>query len=164
MGRRPMINTSDVAEPQTTDIDLHASIPEQQVYDTLQEKNFAAVTNESMQSQNVQKYAKDLAFMEQIVTFVVQPGSKEDSPVLTLGVNGQNVHVTRGQPVRAARKFLNTLFSFTHEMETENYSDANGLINTRVKRKQQPAYPVSLLEDTPEGRNWFAANQRSYYV
>lgn len=164
MSRRPLINTADVAEPLQTDIDLHSSIPEQKVYDTLQDINFALVDDESMKSENIKKYAADLAFMDQMVTFVVQPGSKEDSPVLTLGVNGQNVHVTRGQPVRAARKFLNTLFSFTHEMETENYTDNNGLIQTRVKRKQQPAYPVSLLDDTPEGRNWFAANQRSYYV
>ncbi len=159
-----MINTSDVAENVTTPIDLHSDIPEQQVYDTLQEINFAAVTDESMQSQNVKKYSADLAFMEQMVTFVVQPGSKEEAPVLTLGVNGQNVHVVRGQPIRAARKFLNTLFSFTHEMETDNYTDNNGLIQTRVKRKQRPAYPVSLLDDTPEGRSWFAANQRAYYV
>jgi hypothetical protein len=159
-----MINTNDVAEPKNTNIDLHSSIPEQQVYATLQDLNFATVTDESLKDANIKKYARDLAFMEQKVTFVVQPGSKDESPVLTLGVNGQNVHVTRGQPVRAARKFLNTLFTFTHEMSTEQYVDENGLTQTKVKRKQQPAYPVSLLEDTQEGRNWFAANQRVYYV
>lgn len=164
MSRRPMINTNDVAEPKNTNIDLHSSIPEQQVYDTLQDLNFATVTDESMKDDNIKKYARDLAFMEEKVVFVVQPGSKDEAPVLTLGVNGQNVHVTRGQPVRAARKFLNTLFTFTHEMSTEQYVDANGLTQTRVKRMQQPAYPVSLLEDTQEGRNWFAANQRSYYA
>lgn len=159
-----MINTNDVAEPKNTNIDLHSSIPEQQVYDTLQDLNFATVTDESMKDANIKKYARDLAFMEEKVVFVVQPGSKDESPVLTLGVNGQNVHVTRGQPIKAARKFLNTLFTFTHEMATEQYEDSNGLKQTRVKKLQQPAYPVSLLEDTQEGRNWFAANQRSYYV
>lgn len=162
---RPMINTNDVAEQVNTEIDLHSSIPESQVYDTLADINFAAVTDESILSENVKKYARDLAFMEEKVTFVIQPGSKEDSPVLTLGVNGQNVHVTRGQPIRAARKFLNTLFTYTHEMETQQYADpATGLTQTRVLKKQQPAYPVSLLEDTPEGRNWFAAYQRVYYA
>ena len=102
--------------------------------------------------------------MEEMVTFVVQPGNEQDAPVLTLGVNGENVYVTRGQPIRAARKFLNTLFTFTHDMATEQYVDANGLIQTRVKRFQKPAYPVSVIEDTQEGRNWFAANQRAYYV
>jgi len=163
-GKRPMITTNDVAEPVNTDIDLHSSIPEQKVYDTLADINFAMVTDESMKDANIKKYAADLKFMEEMVSFVVQPGSKDEAPVLTLGVNGQNVHVTRGQPIRAARKFLNTLFTFTHEMSTEQYVDANGLTQTRVKRMQQPAYPVSLLEDTQEGRNWFAANQRSYYV
>jgi len=165
MPRRSMINTDSVAEQKTTEIDLNSNIPESQVYDTLQELNFAAVTNETMQSQNVQKYAKDLAFMEQQVTFVVQPGSKEDAHTLKLGVNGQNVDVVRGQPIRAARKFLNTLFSFTHEVETQQYIDpATGLTQTRLLKKQQPAYPVSLLDDTQEGRNWFASNQRSYYI
>lgn len=162
---RPMITTNDVAEPVNTNIDLHSNIPESQVYDTLAENNFAMVTDESLNDANVKKYARDLAFMEEKVTFVIQPGNKEDAPVLTLGVNGQNVHVTRGQPIRAARKFLNTLFTFTHEMETQQYVDpATGLTQTRVLKKQQPAYPVSVIEDTQEGRNWFAANQRVYYA
>ena len=163
-GKRPMITTNDVAEPVNTNIDLHSSIPETKVYDTLAESNFAMVTDESLKDANIKKYAQDLKFMEEMVTFVVQPGNEQDAPVLTLGVNGQNVHVTRGQPIRAARKFLNTLFTFTHDMATEQYVDANGLIQTRVKRFQKPAYPVSVIEDTQEGRNWFAANQRAYYV
>lgn len=165
MGRRPMINTNDVAEPVNTNIDLHSSIPESKVYDTLAENNFSVVTDATIESESIKKYAKDLSFMEEMVTFVIQPGSKEDAPVLTLGVNGQNIHAVRGQPVRAARKFLNTLFTFTHEMETQQYVDpVTGLTQTRVLKKQQPAYPVSLLDDTQEGRNWFASNQRSYYV
>lgn len=164
MSRRPMITTEDVAEGRQTDIDLHSSVAENQVYETLQENNFVAVTNESMQSENISKYANDLKFMEEQVTFVVQPGAKEEPPVLTLGVNGQTIHVRRGQKVRAARKFLNTLFTFTHSIETENYTDQDGLIQTRIKRTQQPAYPVALIEDTQEGRNWFAANQSVYYV
>lgn len=164
MSRRPMINTNDVAEPKNTNIDLHSNIPEQQVYDTLQDLNFAMVTDESLKDANIKKYARDLAFMEEMVTFVVQPGNEQDAPVLTLGVNGQNVHVTRGKPVRAARKFLNTLFTFTHDMSTKQYIDANGLTQTSVNRFQKPAYPVSVIEDTQEGRNWFAANQGAYFV
>ena len=95
-GKRPMITTNDVAEPVNTNIDLHSSIPETKVYDTLAESNFAMVTDESLKDANIKKYAQDLKFMEEMVTFIVQPGNEQDAPVLTLGVNGQNVHVTRG--------------------------------------------------------------------
>jgi len=161
---RPMINTNDVAEPVNTNIDLASTKSTDQVYKTLEDINLAIVTDESLASPTVSKHAKDLAFMEEQVTFIVNGGSKEDAPVLTLGVNGQNVNVVRGQPIRCARKFLNTLFTFTHEMSTEQYVDHNGLTQTRVGKRQQPAYPVSLMDDTIEGRNWFQQQQRMYYI
>ena len=160
MARRAMINTSDVAEPFNLNVDLHSDLSQEDIHETI-----AVVTNESMQSANVAKYARDLAFMEEKVVFTVHPGPKEEPPVITLGVNGDNVVVTRGVPIKCARKFLNTLFTMTHEMATEQYTDtATGLTQTRVLRRQQPAYSVSVLEDTPEGRNWFATQQRYFYA
>lgn len=161
---RPMIDTSDVAGEVNTGIDLASTKTTEQIHQTLEDINLAIVTDESLKSPSVDKYAKDLAFMEQKVTFVVAPGTKEEAPVITLGVNGQNVNVVRGQPIRCARKFLNTLFTFVHEMATDHYQDKDGLTQTRLVKRQVPAFQTSIMEDTPEGRSWFAQQQRQYYV
>lgn len=155
-----MINTSDVAEPFNLSADLHSDLSKEDIHETI-----AVVTNESMQSANVEKYARDLAFMEQNVRFIINPGSKEDPPVIILGVNGDAVKVTRGIPITCARKFLNTVFTTVHDMATEQYTDqATGLTQTRVLKRHHPAYSVSVLEDTPEGRNWFANQQQYFYA
>jgi hypothetical protein len=162
--QRPMINTNDVAETQNTNVDLSSTKTTEQIYQNLQDANFAIVTDESLQDPKVNKYAKDLAFMEQQVVFTVARGAKEDPPVIVLGVNGQSVAVERGKPIRCARKFLNTLFTSIHEMATEQYTDKDGLTQTKSIKTQSPAYSVSLMEDTPDGRDWFAQQQRMFYI
>ena len=162
--QRPMINTNDVAETQNTNVDLSSTKTTEQIYQNLQDANFAIVTDESLQDPKVNKYAKDLAFMEQQVVFTVARGAKEDPPVIVLGVNGQSVAVERGKPIRCARKFLNTLFTSIHEMATEQYTDKDGLTQTKSIKTQSPAYSVSLMEDTPEGRDWVAQQQRMFYI
>lgn len=159
-----MITTSDVADKVNTNIDLASTKTTEQIYKTLEENNFALVQDESLTSANISKYTKDLAFLEQKVTFTVGRGGPEDAPVITLGVNGDNVNVVRGKSIRCARKFLNVLIGSTHEMRTEQYQDGNGLIQTRINKKQNPAYHVSIDDDTLEGRNWFQNQQRLYYI
>lgn len=162
--QRPMINTNDVAETQNTNIDLSSTKTTEQVYKTLEDINLAIVTDESLQNPGLNKYAKDLAFMEQQVVFTVARGAKEDPPVIVLGVNGQTVAVERGKPIRCARKFLNTLFTSIHEMATQQFTDENGLTQTKAVKTQAPAYAISLMEDTPEGRDWVAQQQRMFYI
>lgn len=147
--QRPMINTSDVRGTESHIIDAHSSIPTDEI-------EIAVVTNEDINSDSIAKYARDLHFMEQEVTFILaNTNNKNDPNPIMVGVNGEERVIWRSQSYTLARKFLNTLFETVHEMGTQQYQDNNGVTQTRFVRTVSPAYSVTVMQDTPEGRKWF---------
>lgn len=147
--QRPMINTSDVRGTESHFIDAHSSIPTDEI-------EIAVVTNEDINSDSIAKYARDLRFMEEPVTFILaNTNNKNDPNPILVGVNGEERVIWRSQVYTLARKFLNTLFETVHEMSTQQYQDQNGVTQTRFVRTVSPAYSVSVMQDTPDGRKWF---------
>jgi len=158
MARRSMINTGDVADTYTVTTDLHSSIPTDEV-------EIAVVTGEDIHSENVQKSVKSEAFYNEKVVFTVARGSKEDSPFVELGVNGEKLIVERGVQTIGKRKFLNCLFTTQNDIKTEQYVDKrDGSEQTLIRKDVSPAYGVSLIRDSEEGRKWFETMQAAYYL
>lgn len=157
MKQRPMINTSDVIGTETSIIDAHSSIPTDEI-------ELAVVTNADINSEPIAKYARDLAFMEQKVTFILaNTNNKNDPNPILLGVNGEQKVVWRGKPYTMARKFLNTMFETISDYTTQQYRDEKGMDQTRFVRTVSPAFSISLMNDSPEGRLWFEKIQNATF-
>lgn len=158
MARRPMVTTADVADTYTATTDMHSSIATEDI-------EIAVVTGEDIHSKNVQDSIKSEAFYRENVVFTVARGSKEDSPYVELGVNGEKLIVERGVPTIGKRKFLNCLFTTQNDIKTEQYVDKrDGSEQTMIRKYVSPAYGVTLIKDTEDGRKWFEAMQAAYYI
>lgn len=102
---------------------------------------------------------KELAFMEEKVTFVVgeTPDRNAENPV-PVGVNGVIRFFTRGVEYTEARKFLNCLIKKQDSIDTKNYLDNDQIHQTKVVRTPALKYPISVISDPSNdfGRKWFA--------
>ncbi len=120
--------------------------------------DFAVVTEDTMNSKAIQEYARDLAFMEEKVTFSI---AHSDSPnaidPVECGVQGVKMQFKRGQHYTVARMFINALINICFNVETLNKKDPQtGLDITEVIRKPYQAYPISIHSDpSPYGMKWF---------
>lgn len=155
---RPKIQTTDVGmqDPVHVQLDLGTDADD-----------LAIVTEESMQSPHVKEYARELAFMEDEITFTIM---KSDAPnaidPVECAVNGVQKKFYRGMQYKAARKFLNALINVCFNVETVNRKDPNtGLDKTEVVRTPYTPYVISVMHDpSPIGAKWleFKMNGDTY--
>ncbi len=161
-GSRPQITTKDVAPTITNEVDLASTI----AFDDIERPDLAIVTEDSMDSPAIKKYAQDLAFMEQEVQFtVMKTADKTAADPLVVGVNGVNRVVKRGEIYKMPRKFLNAMISTFTDVNTHEYVDDNGLSQTRVETITTPALQIQILNDPAGqlGMEWFARAQHGTY-
>lgn len=154
---RPKITTEDVAPTINQSIDMSSSIATEDI----DHPNVDIVTDIDPNGQ----YIRDLDFMEEVVTFIVGKGGKFDPNPIIAGCNGQNLVIERGKPVKAKRKFLNTLINTVFSLDTQEYLDDNGLKQTKVETTHTPSLSIQLLVDPSgqKGMEWFANVQHGTY-
>lgn len=161
-GSRPQITTKDVAPTIVNDVDLASTI----ALGDIDRPDLAIATETSMDDPVTAKYAKDLAFMEQEVEFMLLPTQDKTAPnPIVVGVNGINRAVYRNQRYKLARKFLNAMISTLTDVNTHEYKDEKGLSQTRVETITTPSLQIQVLNDPAGqvGMEWFARAQHGTY-
>lgn len=155
---RPKITTEDVAPSIQNTIDLSSEIAKEDI-----DRPDLYVMEDTDHND---KYFKDLAFMEEVVTFSVgkTKDKNEPNPIIA-GCNGQSLVIERGKQIKAPRKFLNVLISQVFDIDTAEYIDQNGLKQTRLDTVHSPALPLQLYNDPSgqKGFDWFARAQQGMY-
>jgi len=145
---RPIITTNDGKIPESQEIDLSMNA---------EQPDLAIVTDESMNSPVVKQYARELAFMEDVLQVIV--GETEDpnaeNPVMA-GCNGETVKLYRGQQYSIKRKFVDSLIRTTFRVSTKHFKDSEGCDQTKMVKTPTRAYNISILEDPAGelGRRW----------
>lgn len=159
---RPQITTKDVAPTITNQVDLASTI----ALEDIDRPDLIIATQTSMNDPVTAKYAHDLAFMEQEVTFTVMktPDKSAPNPII-VGVNGPTKTIWRGEHYTMARKFLNAMISTFTDVDTHEYIDHQGLSQTRVETVTTPSLQIQILNDPAgaEGMAWFAKAQHGTY-
>jgi len=137
--KRPEITTDDGKIPEAQEIDLSMGG---------KEVDLAIVTDESMNSPAVKEYARELAFMEDVMQIIV--GESEDpnseNPV-TSGCNGQVIKLYRGQQYSIKRKFVDSLIRTTFRVSTKTFKDHDGCDQTKMVKTPTRAYNINILHD-----------------
>jgi hypothetical protein len=159
---RPKITTQDVAPTINHDIDLSSNI----ATDDIERPDLAIATETSMTDPVTRKYVRDLAFMEEIVEFVVAKthDKNEPNPIIA-GVNGIPKVIERGVRYKLPRKFLNALINTVTDTNTHEYLDQDGLKQTRIETITSPSLQIQLISDPSgqSGMQWFAQAQHGAY-
>lgn len=159
MKQRSMIDTSDVAPTLQRSMDM----PSTTATEDLDRDQIHVATDMDPND----KYIRDLAFMEEKVTFIVAKtrDKNEPNPIIA-GCNGQSVVVERGKPIKEARKFLNSLINTTMDIDTYEYTDNDGLKQTRIETLHSPALQIQLIADPSgeRGMSWFTRSQHGEYA
>lgn len=147
----PSHNSSDFEGPGNFQIDLSSTL------DEIERPDIAVVTDADLHSPHVLEYAKDLAFMEDMLTIQVAESTDPNEPnPVSCGVNGVTKLFTRGEVYKVARKFVDALVKTSFRTETIQFKDANGIDQTKIK--QIPIHNVTVqIFDDPAGevgRRW----------
>lgn len=161
-GSRPQITTKDVAPTIVKNVDLASNI----ALEDIDRPDLAIATETSMDDPVTAKYAKDLAFMEQEVEFILHPTQDKTAPnPIVVGVNGINRVIYRNQRYKLARKFINAMISTVTDVNTHEYKDGQGLSQTRVETITTPSLQIQVLNDPAGavGMEWFARAQHGTY-
>ena len=146
--KRPKINTNELELSPEQTIDLASSI---------EKPEMAIVTDESVNSPQMQEYLKELEFMRQEVEFLVTPSDDPNAPnPVPCGVNGVIHFLKRGQTYKLPRMFLNALINPSFTVHTRTYKDAEGLDQTEIKKIPVNTVNVSIVNDPAGmlGHNW----------
>jgi len=153
---RAKITTQDIDENDTQTVSETAT-------DEIIRDDIAVVTGEGMQSKDVQEYVKDMAFMNQKVTFMIGETTDPNAvnPVQA-GINGTIRSFMRGVEYTEKRCFLDALIVRENTVSTNQYRDIEGIDQTRIDKKPVLRFPISIINDPAgaTGARWFkfAAN------
>jgi hypothetical protein len=152
MRKKADIRTSDVEGPKGSTVDLSSGIEQ------IERPDLITVTDDTMQSPHVKEYARDLAFMEDILTIMVGESTdpNADNPVLC-SVNGEKRSLMRGVEYKLHRKFVDSLIKREDRIKTVNFRDPENVDQTRVDKIPALRYPLSIISDPAGevGRRWF---------
>lgn len=160
--RRPSITSEDADGKENFSINADSSI----ATDDIDRPDLAIVTDESMQSPTVSEYIKDLQFMEDVLTIIVNevPDKNAENPV-PAAVNGVTKFFKRGQEYRVERKFVDSLIRSEASVKTTQFKDDQNLDQTKIEVSHSLKYPISIIHDPadekrhpsgqPLGRAWF---------
>lgn len=142
MAAKNAINTNevDLQDPLFNDLNLDGDLPD-----------LAIVTEDDMKSRRIAEYARDLAFMEDMVTFTIAQSELPNAPdPVECAVNGEKRVYYRGKAYTDKRKFINVLINVTHNIDVVARRDSNGLEQSTIKRT--PYTPINLsVHSDPAG-------------
>ncbi len=143
----PKIKTEDVMQRAEASFDMSKTIEEIESPQLQTDVNIDA------------QYMRDLAFMEQKVTFVIGESlnDSEPNPIL-LGNNGEQALVWRGVEYTLPRKILDSAINHKTDYKTAEVTTSDGSRQTQVRLVNTPAYQISIIQDPAgrDGANWFA--------
>lgn len=111
-------------------------------------------------SKSFSNYAKELAFMEEIVEVLVHESTDPSAPdPVEVGCNGRSVYFRRGIPMKIPRKFLEALArSKQTAIRTPEIVTSDGDRKTITRKSTHTTYPYSVLDDpNPRGAAWLRA-------
>lgn len=95
------------------------------------------------------------AFMNEIVTVVVADTSDENAPPFAeVSVNGRRVFIPRGVPTPVKRMYVERLARAKRTAISQNLDPRLGESMNQLHRRTALDYPFSVVEDTPQGRDW----------
>ena len=100
-------------------------------------------------------YAKELAFMEEIVEVMVHE-SQEENPdlIVDLYCNGVPQRFIRGVPIKVKRKYVEILANArTERMKTNVVREGDNVYN-RVNKHTALRYPFQMQDPNPRGQAW----------
>ena len=100
-------------------------------------------------------YAKELAFMEEIVEVMVHE-SQEENPDLIVDVycNGVPQRFIRGIPIKVKRKYVEILANArTERMKTNVVREGDNVYN-RINKHTALRYPFNMNDENPRGQAW----------
>jgi hypothetical protein len=116
-------------------------------------------------------YADALAFNEEPVTIIIQPGSEKNAPrVVDCWVNGKGLELLHdgrwfetgaapvGRPFTTKRKYVEVIArSKVDRIETRHDDESAENPRNWVERSTYVRAPLSLIEDkNPKGAEWFS--------
>ena len=146
------IRTADVHAGDDINIDISSGVRD------IDRSDFAEVTGEDMTSPRVQSYANELRFMEDIMTISIAETDdpNAENPV-SCGVNGEVRNFYRGQEYKVARKFVDSIIKRSFAVKTKQYTDGEGLVQTKIEKVPTLKYPINIHHDPAgqTGRDWF---------
>lgn len=145
-------DTNDLAIGQKTHIDM----PGTGIIDrsALHEEGIEVVTDAG-----IADYAKELAFMEELVEVEVHESTDPNAePVVDLYCNGIPQRFLRGVPIAVKRKYVQILADARQtSMTTVVKVDGENVIN-RINKHSALRYPFRVVrDDNPRGRDWLRA-------
>lgn len=111
---------------------------------------------EVVQSAGIDEYAKELAFMEELVEVEVHESTDPNAePVVDLYCNGIVQRIIRGVPISVKRKYVQILANARQtSMTTTVKVDGDNVVN-RINKHTAARYPFRVLrDDNPKGRDW----------
>ena len=100
-------------------------------------------------------YAKELAFMEEIVEILVHESTEENPDMIVdLYCNGVPQRFIRGVPVKAKRKYVEILANArTERMKTNVVREGDNVYN-RINKHTALRYPFQMTDSNPRGQDW----------
>jgi len=147
----PSHSSSDFEGPGNFEIDLSSTL------DEIERPDMAVVTDADLNSPHVLEYAKDLAFMEDMLTIQVAKSEDRNAPdPVSCGVNGVPKLFKRGEVYKVAHKFVDALIKTSFRTETIQFKDANGIDQTKIEQIPVHNVTVQVFEDPAGdvGRRW----------
>ena len=152
--KRASIESNDVEQPAGSSIEMPSSVATEDI----ERPDLIMVTDENLDSPVVAEYAKDIKFMEDILTITIGESTDKnaENPV-HCGVNGEVRRLMRGQEYKLARKFVDSLIKREDGVKTVNYKDDQGVDQTRIEKQPALKYALSIHHDPAgeTGRRWF---------
>jgi hypothetical protein len=158
------------AKIQSSDVDLHdtqtldMAINQDNPHEPLNLMQGVSLEDERVKA--LMKEEADLrAFMEEPITFRIAKGGKFDPDPVACGVNGVTKFFKRDQVYKEPRKFVESLLKTRNEVRTVNYTDREGVDQTKIEMDQVLVYPVMIMHDpsgsgpNERGGRWFQYQQ-----
>lgn len=99
------------------------------------------------------------AFMNELVTIVVNPPNDPDEPMLVqVGVNGVNQFIPRGEPIAVKRKYIEVLARAKRTDFSQTLDERMGEKMNHLRAMHSLRYPFSVIRDqNPNGGAWLTA-------
>lgn len=137
---------------QDTDTKKHVDIPTDGLIDQsqIQDEHVEVVS-----AAGFDDYAKELAFMHELVEVEVLDSTSENfEPIVEVYCNGVAQRFARGVPQKVKRMFVQILATSKPEtMRTETRVHGDQVVN-RVTKHAALRYPFTVTEDSKRGREW----------
>ena len=100
-------------------------------------------------------YAKELAFMEEIVDVMVHESTDPHAePVVDVYCNGMPQRFVRGQMQKVKRKYVEILANARQTSIKTNVRNDGDNVYNRIDKHTALRYPFSMQDSNPRGQAW----------